>query len=230
MFHAALNLVTGWLGHPSREDRALRTPEQWCLAYRGKLGIPRLELAEQVDLTLGEMVSNSHRLDLLVAAGGSESVRVLAAIKSGLTKDMRCEPALIAALNDHSATLRRTAAVSLCLLGTVRGLSAVVSGTHHGHAVRADAANLLRLKGPKAYEAIPALIQLICYRKTHARSHEAAAAALVAVGDSALPYIELMLLERKRYNWHALVLALAESAHASRFRNEIEEFHAQNRR
>ena len=69
----------------------------------------------------------------------------MAAIKMGLEKLAGCESTLVAALYDQSEIVRRTVALSLVALDTVRGLAAVVAGSRHGHAVRTVAAWRLRV-------------------------------------------------------------------------------------
>jgi HEAT repeat protein len=95
----------------------------------------------------------------------------------------------LAALQDESETIRRTAALALVELDTVDGLAAVVAGSRHGHAVRTEAAHRLRRHGPKASEAIPGLVALLRYREINWRSHMAAAGALAAIGEAALPWL-----------------------------------------
>ena len=128
-------------------------------------------------------------MSVLLATDDREGVRCLAAIKMGLDKPTACETTLLAALHDESATVRRAAALSLVALNTVRGLAAVVTGSRHGHAVRTHAAHLLREHGRDASEAIPGLLSLLRDRNINWRSHMAAADALAAIGEPAIPWL-----------------------------------------
>jgi HEAT repeat protein len=96
---------------------------------------------------------------------------------------------LIAALEDYSETVRRISALALLDVATIRGLSAVVAGSRHGHAVRTEAAHRLGKRGAEAAAAIPGLLALLHYGDINWRSHMAAAYALAAIGAPALPYL-----------------------------------------
>jgi HEAT repeat protein len=126
-------------------------------------------------------------LTTLLTTDPRETVRCLAAIKLGLGKLAEGEPALLAALHDESETVRRSAALALLALDTVRGLAAVVAGSRHGHAVRTQAAHRLRGHGEGAIEAVPGLLYLLRDPNINWRSHAAAAAALAAIGEPAIP-------------------------------------------
>lgn len=126
-------------------------------------------------------------LTTLLTTDPRETVRCLAAIKVGLDKFADAEQALLAALHDESETVRRCAALSLVALDTVSGLSAVVAGSRHGHAVRTHAAHRLRGHGEAASVAIPGLLCLLRDQDINWRSHMAAALALAAIGESAVP-------------------------------------------
>jgi HEAT repeat protein len=126
-------------------------------------------------------------LTTLLTTDPRETVRCLAAVKVGLDKLADGERALLAALHDESEIVRRSAALALVALDTVRGLSAVVAGSSHGHAVRTQAAHRLREHGKEATEAIPGLLCLLRDPNINWRSHAAAAGALAAIGESAIP-------------------------------------------
>jgi HEAT repeat protein len=126
-------------------------------------------------------------LTTLLTSDPREIVRCLAAIKLGLDKIAAGEPALLAALQDESENVRRSAALALVALSTVCGLSAVVAGSRHGHGVRTRAAQALQEHGEDAFEAIPGLLCLLRDSNINWRSHAAAARALAAIGESAVP-------------------------------------------
>ena len=129
-------------------------------------------------------------LSAIMTTDRREGIQCLAAIRAGLTKDNACENALLALLHDPSETVRRTAALALYDLGTVRGLSAVVAGRRHGHAIRTWTAFRLREYGPIAHESVPALVQLLHDSEINYGSREMALTALVAIGSAALPVLE----------------------------------------
>ncbi|HYT91696.1 MAG TPA: HEAT repeat domain-containing protein [Gemmataceae bacterium] len=149
-------------------------------------------------------------LGVLLATDAREGIRCLAAIKLGLAKDERYETSLLAALQDESETVRRTAAVALLDLNTVRGLAAVVGSSQHGHRVRMDAAHRLRQYGPAAAEAIPALAALLRDQESNWRSHCAAAGALAAVGEAAIPWLLQLLAVGKAGPRYYAAMALKE--------------------
>jgi len=131
------------------------------------------------DLTLSALLTTDQR----------EPVRILTAILIGVRRTKACEGALIAALEDHSEIVRRTAAQALIDIDTISGLAAVVAGSKHGHGVRTRAAHQLQGHGRNAFEAIPALLVLLRYRKINWRSHFAASLAIAAIGEPAIPFL-----------------------------------------
>ena len=186
-----------WLKHwmaPGNSQR--RTARDWYGYYRSPQYFEG-DLASAVTSALNDALGSGEThdfeadplLSVLLAADCREDVRCLAAIKMGLDNRTDCESALLAALQDESETVRRTVALALLALDTVRGLAAVVAGSQHGHAVRTDAADRLRQHGNGAAEAISGLVCLLRYRDINWRSHMAAARALAAIGESALPWL-----------------------------------------
>jgi HEAT repeat protein len=128
------------------------------------------------------------RLADVLVTDASEAARCVAAI--GLSSDCspEAEASLIAALQDESELVRRTAGESLLALGSVRGLAAVVGGSRHGHAVRTHSAfKLAEMKSGDATEALPALMVLLQYPSINWRTHFAAVEALRTIGDAAIP-------------------------------------------
>jgi len=124
----------------------------------------------------------------VVVTDASEAARCVAAIQLSTDPSREAEAALIAALQDESDLVRRTAAESLLALGSVRGLAAVVAGSRHGHGVRTQAALKLReMKPGEAAEAVPALMVLLQYPRINWRTHFIATDALAAIGEAAIP-------------------------------------------
>ena len=118
----------------------------------------------------------------------SERPSASAAIQLSTDSSREAEAALIAALQDESDLVRRTAAESLLVLGSVRGLAAVVAGSRHGHGVRTKAAlKLAKMNSGEAVEAVPALMVLLQYPRINWRTHFIATDALAAIGDAAIP-------------------------------------------
>lgn len=132
-------------------------------------------------------------LTTLLTTDPRETVRCVAAVKLGLDKLANGEPALLAALHDESEIVRRSAALALVALDTVPGLAAVVAGSRHGHAVRTQAAHRLREHAEVATEAIPGLLCLLSDPNINWRSHAAAAGALAAIGETAIPVLVQVL-------------------------------------
>jgi HEAT repeat protein len=150
-------------------------------------------------------------LTTLLKSDPREAVRCLAAIKLGLDKSAEGEPALLTALHDDSETVRRSAALALVALGTVRGLAAVVAGSRHGHAVRTQAAHRLREQGEAAAEAVPGLLCLLRDPHINWRSHAAAAGALAVIGEAAIvPLVQLLEHGEPRLRYYA-AMALKEA-------------------
>lgn len=147
-------------------------------------------LAQAVrDITsgLGEGSSLTRLADVLMT-DASEAARCVAAVQLSIDSSPDAEAALIAALQDESELVRRTAAESLLALGSVRGLAAVVGGSRHGHAVRTHAAfKLAKMKPGETTEALPALMVLLQYPDINWRTHFAAVSALQTIGDAAIP-------------------------------------------
>jgi HEAT repeat protein len=171
------------------------TAGEWYGFYRRPQNF-KGDLASAVTAALREAVATRAELPdfavepwltTLLTTDPRETVRCLVAIKLGLDKLAEGEPALLAALHDESEIVRRSAALALVALDTVRGLSAVVAGSRHGHAVRTQAAHGLREHGEEATEAIPGLLCLLRDPNINWRSHAAAAGALAAIGESAIP-------------------------------------------
>src|SRR6266511_3036471 len=128
------------------------TPERLCGHTAGEwYGFYRSpqyfqgDLPSAVTAALREAIANREELPdfavepwltTLLTTDSRETVRCVAAVKVGLDKLADDEAALLAALHDESEVVRRSAALALITLGSVRGLSAVVAGSRHGHAVR----------------------------------------------------------------------------------------------
>src|SRR5262249_44767021 len=115
-----------WL-HRSPQYRDANWPESLAQATR--------EITSGAD----EGGSLARLADVLVTHA-SEAARCVAAIQLTTDRSPEAEAALIAALQDESELVRRTAGESLLTLGSVRGLAAVVGGSRHGRAVRTHAA------------------------------------------------------------------------------------------
>lgn len=171
------------------------TAGEWYVFYRSPQYFQG-DLATAVTAALREVLTTREELPnfsvepwltTLLTTDPRETVRCLAAIKLGLDKLADGEPALLAALHDESEIVRRSAALALVALDKVPGLSAVVAGSRHGHAVRTQAAHGLREHGELATEAIPALLSLLRDPNINWRSHAAAAGALASIGESAIP-------------------------------------------
>lgn len=185
-----------WLTRRMTTERLCsHTAGEWYGFYRSPQYFQG-DLASAVTVALREALANQEELPdfaverwltTLLTTDPREIVRCLAAVKVGLDKLADDEPALLAALHDESDIVRRSAALALVALDTVRGLSAVVAGSRHGHAVRTQAAHRLREHGEDAVEAIPSLLCLLRDPNINWRSHAAAAGALAAIGESAVP-------------------------------------------
>jgi HEAT repeat protein len=208
-------IMLRWLTRRLTRDRYQgHTAAEWCGYFRYPQYFRR-DLAGAVTEALRkEVATKGESLDIeaapflsvLLATDDREGVRCLAAIKMGLDKRTGCESTLLAALNDESETVRRAVALSLVALNTVHGLAAVVAGSRHGHAVRSHAAHLLREHGAEASEAIPGLLALLRDRNIDWRSHFDAVDALVAIGESAIPWL-LQLFGRgnRRLRYYAAI-------------------------
>jgi HEAT repeat protein len=141
----------------------------------------------EITTGIGEGATPIRLADVLVT-DASEAARCVAAIALSSDSSPEAEAALIAALQDESELVRRTAGESLLALGSVRGLAAVVGGSRHGHAVRTHAAfKLAKMKSGEAKEALPALMVLLQYPYINWRTHFAAVDALRTIGDAAIP-------------------------------------------
>jgi HEAT repeat protein len=140
------------------------------------------------EITAGDEQRAPPSLADVLVTDSSEAARCVAAIQLGIDKSPEAETSLIAALQDESEVVRRTAARTLLAIGSVRGSAAVVGGCRHGHNIRTAAAyQLAQLKPGEAAEAVPALMILLQYPHINWRSHVAAAEALRAIGDAAVP-------------------------------------------
>lgn len=118
-------------------------------------------------------------------------------------KDTKVENGLIHLLASREELVRRMAAISLTKIGTVKALSAVVRGHRHGHGIRSIAAEKLEKLGPKALEAVPALLQLLAYPNINWRSHFAGARALTSIGQEAVPVLLEQLKSDNEYlKWY----------------------------
>lgn len=160
-----------------------RSPQYRNATWSASLAKAILEIAASD----GDGSSPPPLVDVLVT-DASEAARCVAAIQLSTESSPDAETALIAALQDESELVRRTAATSLLLLGTVRSLAAVVGGSRHGHAVRTHAAfKLAKMKPGEAVEALPALMVLLQYPDINWRTHVAAVDALRAIGEAAVP-------------------------------------------
>src|SRR5437763_1603910 len=188
-------MLRWFLRRRTSEHHHGHTAAEWYCFFRRRNDFPG-DLASAVNATLREALASENGLpDLekppwlsaLLATDSREGVRCLAAIKIGLARQTASESALLAALHDESETVRRTAALALVALDTVRGLAAVVAGSRHGHAVRTEAAHRLRGHGEEAIDAIPGLLCLLRDPNINWRSHAAAAGALAAIGEPAIP-------------------------------------------
>jgi len=165
------------------------TLRRWAEIELGKFAEFNGDPVAAINAELAAAGPRSVCLPILICADGNVQVRLLSMIKARLEKRLDCEDALIAALLDGSEAVRRTAASALLDLDTIRGLAAIVAGDRHGHGIRTRAAYRLQQYGPNAAPAIPSLFRLIDYSNINWRSHMAAAIALAAIGDSALPYL-----------------------------------------
>ena len=132
----------------------------------------------------------------LLCADHNDAARCVAAIWLGTERRPEGEGPLLAALEDESEAVRRTAAEALLELGSIRALAAVVAGSRHGHAVRTHAAFRLRDIGPPAAPAVPALMTLLRYPDINWRSHAAALTALAAIGETAIPVLTRFVRNR----------------------------------
>lgn len=145
--------------------------------------------AREISVGVGEGAAPVRMVEVLVS-DASEVARCVAAIQLGTDSSPDAEATLIAALQDESELVRRTAAESLVELGSVRGLAAVVAGSRHGHAVRTGAARkLANMKPGEVREALPALMVLMQFPHINWRTHCVAVLALQRIGDSAIPVL-----------------------------------------
>jgi HEAT repeat protein len=151
------------------------------------------------------------RLTDVLVTDSSDAARCVAAIQLSIDKPSEAEPALIAALQDESEFVRRTAAESLLVLGSVRGLAAVVAGSRHGRAVRTHAVSALsKMKPGEAAEAVPALMVLLQYPLIDWRTHYKAIDALRVIGDAAIPSLVNALHRGPPYVRKYAAIALKE--------------------
>jgi HEAT repeat protein len=187
-----------WIMHFGKSTRYHgHTAADWYGYYRRPSSFAG-DLASAVPAAIRETLGTKNEvpdlevsplLCVLLTTDSREGIRCLAAIKIGLDRNAACESGLLAALYDQSEIVRRTVALALLALDTVRGLTAVVAGSRHGHAVRTEAAHRLGKHGSLATEAIPGLLMLLRDREINWRSHAAAAAALAAIGEPAIPWL-----------------------------------------
>ena len=75
----------------------------------------------------------------------------------------------------------------------------MVAGSKHGHGIRTVAAHRLRELKSDATDAIPALMVLLQCTDINWRSHAAAADALAAIGDAAIPSLVCVLHQDNPY-------------------------------
>lgn len=182
-----------WLFRKKEVLLAGRTASQWYGLHRMpqyRDGTWSTSLAEAVrEITSDDRHGQTPaRLVDVLVTDASEAARCVAAIQLSIDKPPEAENALIAALQDESELVRRTAAESLLEIGSVRGLAAVVGGSRHGCAVRTQAAfKLAAMKPGEAAEAVPALMVLLQYPHINWRTHYAAVDALRTIGDAAIP-------------------------------------------
>jgi HEAT repeat protein len=161
--------------HKSPQYRDATWPESLAQAVR------------EITASCGEAAPPARFANALVT-DASEAARCVAAMQLSTDSSPEAEAALIAALQDESEFVRRTAALSLLALRSVRGLAAVVGGSRHGRAVRTHAAfKLAKMEPGEAAEAVPALMVLLQYPYINWRTHFAAVEALQTIGDVAIP-------------------------------------------
>ncbi|MFO0940790.1 MAG: hypothetical protein U0930_08480 [Pirellulales bacterium] len=199
MFSSTIKFLQRILGLRNPEPKGKRKAEEWYGRY-WRLRIDQLErdeFAQKVTSALAERFGSDLNLSVLITAHRDLEVRVLAAIKAGLELDSDCESALIAAIMDESESLYNSAAKSLCSLGTVRGLSSIVVISKVSRGLRAAAARMLQDFGPDARDAIPALMAL--------GVGTAQSFALAAIGEAAVPYLQVAIRTGK----HEVECALA---------------------
>jgi len=121
------------------------------------------------------------------------------------------ESFLLAGLQDESELVRRTVAESLLQIGTVRGLSAILVGSHHGQAVRMKAAfQLASFQKGAGKEAIPNLMGLLQQPGINHRTHFAVVNALQAIGPLAVPAVTTGLLKGSEQTRRYCAIALAD--------------------
>lgn len=166
-----------------------RSAADWYISLKTEFQSFAGEPAHEARAALAEAKVDSVPLSILICADAREIVRVLAVVIAAIDKREDCVDSMISGLNDTSETVRRSAACGLIMIGAVRGLAAVVSGSRHGHGIRTRAAYLLQEIGPSAEEAIPGLMALLNYSDINWRSHMAASLALAAIGAPAIPYL-----------------------------------------
>lgn len=188
-----LSEMFGWFRRPPEAPRvAGKTAVEWYRLhrspqYRDTSWSESLAQAAR-EITSGDGQAAPFRLVDVLVTDASEAARCVAAIQLSTERTAEAEAALIAALQDESELVRRTAGESLVAIGTVRGLVAVIAGSHHGHAVRTWAARkLAELPPEQSKDAIPALMVLLQYPHINWRTHFIAVEALRSIGDAAIP-------------------------------------------
>ena len=186
-------MLRWFLRQPDVARLAGRTAGEWYSSHRSPQyrdatwSESLTQAVREITSGCGGGASPAHLADVLVT-DVSEVARCVAAVHLSLDASLKAETALIAALQDESELVRRTAGESLLTLGSVRGLAAVVGGSRHGHAVRTRAAfKLAKMKPGEAAEALPALMVLLQYHDINWRTHFAAVSALRTIGDAAIP-------------------------------------------
>lgn len=187
MFSSTLKFLQRILKLRNPEPKGKRKADEWHSRYwRLRIDQPdRDEFAQKVTSALAERGVSDLNLSVLISAHRDLEIRVLATIKAGLEMDSDCENALITALLDESESLRNSAGLSLCYLRTVRGLSSIVGNSKVARSLRTAAAQMLKDFGPVACDAIPALMAL--------GVDTAASRALGAIGEAAVPYLQIAI-------------------------------------
>jgi HEAT repeat protein len=162
-------------------------------------------------------------LPVLISIHRDSDARILACVLAAIDARTDCHDALLAALNDPVEAVRRAAAIALFAMDTITGLAAVVAGNRHGRGIRTRAANRLAEHGPSAAAAIPALFTLISHDDINWRSHFAARAALVAIGEPALPYLRQALENGVGRTRHEAAAALKANGAPVELRGLVDE-------
>jgi len=187
-------MMFGWFRRQKKISRCGgRTADEWYHLHRSpqyrnsNFAASLAQAVREITSANGAHLENL-RLNDVVVTDESEAARCVAAVQLSLERTADADLALIAALQDESEIVRRTAAESLVEIGSVRGLAAVVAGSRHGHAIRTHAARKLgQMKDGEAAEAVPALMVLLQYPYINWRTHMMAVDALRTVGDAAIP-------------------------------------------